>query len=221
MIARASSIVVLALAGVSPASAQFIVNHEPYPFGGPGSDTVVPTSQYPFLWQQSADDFRLSEPATVTHVNWWGFHFENVAPPDETMRIRLYTVRLSDGLPGDLLFEESFANPDRIDTGREIVIGGGPREYRYQAALGAPIDLDPGVEYWIEIVQVGDPNSGFRWELSRAETNGRAYWNNLVPDWTRGTATSDLAFQLVIPEPITASMLLVGLAFASRLRTRR
>ncbi len=214
-----SLIIVLALAGLSPASAQFVVDHRPHPFGGSGSDTAVPQSQLPFTWQESADDFRVTTPATVTHVNWWGFHFENVAPPTETMRVRFFRARASDGLPGDLRYEETFENPERIDTGRTILIGGLPREYRYHVALAKPIELDLGA-YWFEVVQVGDSNSGFRFEFSLGDVNSFAFRNNLFPEWRLTTQIPDLAFQLVIPEPMTASMLLLGLAFAAGLRAR-
>jgi len=211
----------VALASVSPASAQFIVNHEPYPLGGPGADTALPATQLPFAWNQAADNFQVPVEASVTHVNWWGFHFENVAPEFETTRIRLYRERAGDGLPGDILYEEVFENPERIDTGRTIVIGGGPHEYRYHVGLGVPMVLSPGIGYWLEIVQVGDPASGFRWEYSLAGGDGHAYVNNLVPDWQLpATYNGDLAFQLVIPEPVTASMLLLGLVLAAGVRAR-
>jgi len=114
-------VVIIALAGGMPASAQFAVDHQPYTAGGPGSDTEVPVSQLPFTWQLSADDFRASTAASVTHVNWWGFHFENLAPESENMRIRLDAARESDGLPGDTLYEETFVIPERVDTGRTRV----------------------------------------------------------------------------------------------------
>ncbi len=214
------SIALVALAGIKPAGAQFIVDHAPFPYGGPGSDTAVPESQLPWTWQLAADNFRVAGPATVNHVNWWGFHFENVAPPEETMRVRLYGARPSDGLPGEILFEETFENPERIDTGRSILLDGLPHEYRYHVALGTPMVLIPDQDYWFEVTQIGEILSGFRFEYSRVDTDGFAYRNNLLPDWTADSPTSDLAFQLVVPEPITASMLLLGLVFAAGLRAR-
>jgi hypothetical protein len=216
----ALSIVVLALAGIAPASAQFVVDHQPYPYGGPGADTALSSASLPFTWQLVADDFRVFAPGLVKHVNWWGFHKENVAPPNETMRIRLYREPPGDGLPGEILYEETFVNPERIETGRTIAIGGSPREYKYHVELAKPLEFSPGLVYWLEIAQIGDPNSGFRWEFSRADTNGFASKNNLFPDWRRTTLTSDLAFQLIVPEPVTAALLFIGFVFAAGLRAR-
>ncbi len=213
-------VVVFALAGIAPANAQVIVDHAPYPSGGSGSDTALPNSAAPFTWQQSADDFRVSAAAEVTHVNWWGFHIENIAPLAEIMQIRLYAEQAGDGLPGDILYEETFENPERVDTGRRIGIVGRPHEYRYHAKLSVPMELNADVGYWLEIAQLGDGTSGFQWELSRVETNSYAFQNNLFPDWRRTTASSDLAFQLVVPEPLTASLLLLELVFAAGLRAR-
>ncbi len=213
-------VVILAFVGVVPANAQFVVNHEPYPFGGSGSDTALPSIVLPFTWQASADDFALTAAATVTHVNWWGFYIEGTGPLAETFRIRLFSASPGNGLPGEAMFEEVFQNPERVDTGRTIAIGGRPHEYRFHVALGTPANLGPDVAYWLEIAQLGDGTSGFQWELSRVETNSYAFQNNLFPEWRRTTASSDLAFQLVVPEPITASLLLLGLAFAAGLRAR-
>ncbi len=217
---RSIAVILIALAFDSSAIAQYVVDHQPYALGGSGSDTELPSTSLPFTWQGSADDFQISLAATVTHVNWWGFHFENLAPPDETMRIRFYAPDPSNGLPGPVLYEETFINPERIDTGRTIAIVGRPHEYRYHAALAEQIKLDPGIVYWFEVVQVGDSTSGFRFEYSRTDISSFVFRNNLFPDWRYTTATSDLAFQLVVPEPVTASMLLLGIAFAAGLRAR-
>ncbi len=215
-----SLLVIITLAGLSPARAQFVVDHQPYPFGGPGSDTVFPNSQLPFLWGEVADDFAVSSSVVAKQINWWGFHFENVAPANETMRVRIYSERPVDGLPGRIVFEETFENPERIDTGRTINLGGRPIEYLYHANFGIPVTLSPGSANWLAISQIGDSQSGFRWEYSRTDINGFAYINNLVPDWSGDTPTSDLAFQLVVSEPVTASLLLLGLAFAAGRRAR-
>ena len=152
-----------------------VVDHQPYPYGGFGSDTAF---YYPFppfeIWQRVADDILLSEPATIRHITWWGFYGSSLveepepAPETETMRIRFYHARPGDGLPDDdnIAYEVSFLDPSRTATGRLVQVPPGPAEYIYEADLTTPVSLDAGTPYWLEIAQVGDLDSHFRWEFS-------------------------------------------------------
>jgi hypothetical protein len=179
------------------------------------SDFITDTG-LPF-WQLEADNVQLSESAIIRRITWWGFYgldFDKSPdahdPPDrdETMQIRLYSARVGDGLPNsyDILFEQSFLNPTRTATGRTLLLPGIPAEYQFQVDLGSPLNLDSNVLYWLEVAQVGDQSSLFRWERGIGLINGRAFSNPIVPDW-QGT-TGSFAFSLsAIPEPSSLSLL--------------
>lgn len=186
----------------SPALGSILVDHPPHPFGGPDSDTsfyLFPGFMYS---QRLADDFVLSSTEQVVSLNWWGFYEEDNPPMSETMRVRIYGAR-GDGLPDEsgLVAETTVQNPMRAATGRRIQTGILPREYRYEAALSTPASLDANTTYWLEVVQIGDLTTRFRWESSVADLNGHAFVNPGVGDWTLAGNGADLAFQLIVPEP--------------------
>lgn len=195
-----------------------VVDHQPHPTGGPGSDTNFVEVSSPLTWQLSADDFTLTSPATIRHITWWGFYgstFGSSAeqpPATQTMRLRFYDARIQDGLPGTVLFEETFLDPFYAWTGRRVLTGPAPDEYKFEIDLSSPMQLVELTTYWIEIIQIGDPSSLYRWESSRSsEINGFAFQNAATNDWihTQNT-TSDLAFQLsTIPEPSSAALMLL------------
>lgn len=198
----------LSLATRTVCAQDIIVDHPPLNTGGPAADTLFLNDFGQVRYQQLADDFFLKTPASIRRLVWWGFYgtdnTPNPHPPlgDETMRVRFYDARPTDGLPGAILREESFLNPSRVATGRVIGLGDLPAEFRFQADLSIPLELSAGVSFWVEFVQVGDAQSLFRLEASLPQGNGGFAFQNLnVPDWTRSPGP-DLAFQLsTIPEP--------------------
>jgi hypothetical protein len=147
------------------------VDHQPLNSGGPSSDTdFVSMFGEPSYWQLVADDFTLSFSAATRHVVWWGLYGGDFGgsswyPPTvpETMRLRFYSARPSDGLPGDILREENFLNSSRVWTGRYVT---GHPEYRFEADLAEPFSIAAGATYWLDAAQVGVPDSVFRWEYS-------------------------------------------------------
>ena len=206
-----------------------VVDHQPFPTGGPASDTGFRDDFGIQFWQQLADDFVLSQDAVIRHVTWWGFFGSSFTSPAEqppvtqTMRVRFYDARIQDSLPGTVLFEETFVDPSYAWTGRQVLTGAVPNEYKFDVDLTTPFSLTASTPYWLEIVQDGATNSLFRWEFSRsAEVNGHAFVNSASGDWRSSQSlTSDLAFQLsTIPEPGTATLLLLGSSLALR-RTGR
>ena len=208
--------VLVLVAAAAPSRAGIIVDQPPLNTGGLGADTDFINDSGIESWQQVADDILLDAPATVRRVVWWGFYggdfSGNPLPPEgpETMRIRFYDARPGDGLPGDRLFEESFLNPSRMETGR-IVFSNGAPEHIYEVELTTPFDLAAGVPLWLEIVQVGDVDSTFRWEVSPGDETSFAFKNIFLPDWQLAGAVSNAAFQLsTIPEPTTLGMVLFG-----------
>lgn len=211
----------LSLAVCGTASATLIVDHPPLNSGGPAADTEFINSSNDPSWQQLADDFQVTQDAVIRRISWWGFYgsssLEEVEPPPvtETMRARIYGARASDGLPDDanILFEESFLSPSREATGRIVFVGPGPPEFKFEVDLTSPFALEAGTPYWLEIVQVGDINSLFRWEYGPTERTGHAFRHNLIVDWTHTfSADADLAFQLsTIPEPISLLIWAIGI----------
>ncbi|MCC7313900.1 MAG: hypothetical protein IT419_03700 [Planctomycetes bacterium] len=194
-----------------------VVDRQPFPTGGPGSDTSFFDVATPLTSQLSADDFMIDSATTIRHVTWWGFYggtFTNPAeqpPATQTMRIRFYGARALDNLPGSVLFEESVIDPPYAWTGRQILTGATPNEYRFDVNLTIPAQLNSSTLYWLEIVQVGSQQSVYRWEYSVSGRDGFAFQNDATVDWvhTQNTA-ANLAFQLsTIPEPSTAALMLV------------
>lgn len=210
----------LAFTAGAGVEAGIIVDHQPHPYGGPSSDTSFLNVFGQPYWQRLADDFTLSTPQDVTNVNFWGFYEADNPPASETMRIRFYTARQTDGLPGDLLKEESFQSPSREWTGRWIGVGIIPREYFYQITLASPVAFLAGEKYWLEVVQIGDISTKFRWESSVSENDGHAFINPGVIDWrsTLPGGSADLAFQLITPEPTYLTLLALGVFVCARRR---
>ena len=212
----------------SAAGAEIVIDHRPYNLGGPAADTSFIYYSGNELWEQVADDFLLTQSAIIRHVSWWGFYgddFESPAeqpPATQTMRIRLYGARAQDGLPGAVLLEETVVDPSYAWHGRPLLICALPNEYKFDVDLTTPIHLTASTPYWLEIVQLGLPQSLYRWEFSRTgEINGFSYQNAIAGNWAyTQSITSDLAFQLsTIPEPQAA--VLVGVVTLVLVRRRR
>lgn len=196
-----------------------VIDHQPHPFGGLGSDTLFREFPGgPAVWQRVADDIVLDSPALIRRIHFWGFYgstFDSEPEPPpltETMRIRFYDARPSDGLPQNVLFEDSFSDPMRTATGDTIPVGPNAPEYFFEVNLTVPFLLNADTPYWLEIVQIDDVDSHFRWEFSLAEQNGFAFVNSLIDDWRyTQSITSDTAFQLLtIPEPNSVGLIALG-----------
>ncbi len=215
-------LIVSAMASVAfcaSAPADIVVDHQPHPFGGPASDTsFLLFPNFPYS-QRVADDFVLSNSEQLVSLTWWGFYNEDNPPVSETMRVRIYGAR-GDGLPdeGNLVSESMLQNPSRTATGRIIITGHNPHEYRYEAALSTSAILDANTKYWLEVVQIGDLTTMFRWEDSVAELDEHAFKNSQVGDWALTSNGPDLAFQVITPEPYCLGAMLAGIAFLSRNR---
>ena len=206
-------------AGAGRAAADIVVNHPPLNSGGPAADTEFINDSNMQSWQLEADDFQVTQDAVIRRISWWGFYgssfLEEVEPPPatETMRARIYGASASDGLPddGNIVFEESIISPSREPTGRIVFVGPGPPEFKFEVDLATPLAIEADMTYWLEIIQVGDINSLYRWEVSQAEQNGHAFMNSLMEGWRR-SVSGDLAFELsTIPEP--SSLLLIAAGF--------
>jgi len=203
-----------------------VFDQQPDPAGGPLADTLALDEFGYEIWEQVADNVRLSEAATIRRISWYGFYGgdeQSHEPPagDETMRVRFYSSRASDGLPGDILLEETFLNLPRTFTGRVVSVGGLPKEYLFEADLSTSMFLSANTVYWLEVVQVGDVNSHYRWEDGYGLVGRHATINYYPPDWT--SVSGSFAFQLsTVPEPTSIAVLICAAFLArSRLGGRR
>ncbi|MFO0974664.1 MAG: hypothetical protein U1A27_14675 [Phycisphaerae bacterium] len=213
-------VLALLLAGPGPAWGQ-LVNQPPNQSGGPTSDTDFINMFGQQSWQQLAEDFTLSAPADIRKIRWWGFYDQDNPPASEVMRIRFYGARPGDGLPGAVLQETQVANPLRVATGRIVAVGIAPHEYRYEAILPALFSAAAGVPYWIEIVQVGDVNTKFRWEDSSIGNDRWLFLNPTGPDWQVPVTLSDRAYEMfAVPEPGAAALVVSALVLGRRMRKR-
>ena len=213
----------LAAFAVAAAAAQadIIFDQPPSNYYAAPSDTDYDTFTYGRVWERLADNLSLPTGQSTRHITWWGCYGGGghpTAPPvgDEYMRIRIYSPRTSDGLPGDVLYEQTTLNVDRTATGRIVAMPGSPPEYRFDLDLTTPFDAVAGAVYWLEIVQLGDVSSTFQWEDATNNPDELAFANSNFPDWQLNPGGS-LAFQLSdVPEPRT--MVLVGLGFLAAAR---
>ncbi len=208
---RFAKCVLAIIACATPAFAGIIVDQPPSQYAGSASDTAFYNEYGLLRWQQLADDFTLDADASIRQLTWWGFYSgQSLDPPlgDETMRVRFYAERAADGLPGVLLREHTVLNTQRVATGRRVGALGSPFEYRFDLPLSTPFEALGGARYWVEVVQIGIDDSHFRWQYSESTTNGCAFINLNVADWT--PLPPNLAMQFSdVPEP--TSLWLVAL----------
>ena len=171
--------------------------HLPTRYGGLGSDTDFINMYGNPSWQQLADDVMLGTSALISQASFWGFYDQDNPPATEMMRLRFYAPRPADGLPGDVLYEESFVNPTRTATGYRVSTGVGPYEYLYDVSLTTPFTLAANTTYWVEFLQMGDRSTHYRWEdgysLPGDHVAGR---NAAYPNWALSTTRRNTAFQL-------------------------
>ena len=168
-----------------------------------------------------ADRFQVSAAAVLGQLVWYGLYgaqdqgFDPEPPISESFRIRLFSQVNSPipplQLPADVLYETSTDAVFREFNGAFV---NGRREYRYILNLPMSFTIQPGTPYWLEISQIGDVNSFFRWESS---TGGeRAFEFPLGSTWQMATG-GQLAYELRVPEPMTGSFVaVVVLARATR-----
>lgn len=209
-------ILVLTLGWTEVSRAGLVLEQSPVRVGGPAADTLF-VDQFGLTgWQLLADNIRFDTSETIHRIGWWGFYGGSgtpTSPPTgtETMRIRAYAPRSGDMLPDSshVLYEAEFTNHSRTATGEIVLVPGAPREYFYQVDLPNPLQFQANTLYWLEIVQIGDISTAFRWETAGGQQAGHAFVNDHVPDWEFTSAS--FAVQLWnVPEPATQMLLCVA-----------
>ena len=157
----------------------------------------------------------------IRRVNFWGFYSADNPPATETMRIRFYGDNT--GLPDDnnILFEQSFLNPSRTWTGRIVFVGVDPKEYLFQVDLTTAFHLEAGTLYWVEIVQIGDVDTRFRWEFSGPASVGLAAINAGTPVWHESIDAHNALQLSTVPEPSALGLILLALVLVGIRRSRK
>ncbi len=207
-------------------SAEIVFSQSPNQSGGFVSDTDQTFLGYPHFWARQAEDFHFDEPREITQVIFWGFYASAIfGPLDETMRIRFYRARESDGLPdeGAIVHEQTIQNPQREETGDVIHATADFPEYRYTINLTSSVSIEADTMYWFEAIQVGDPDSDFFWESARTTTPQDRFATIYVlqPNWFYQGPRAGLAFQLLTPEPNALWLTAIGFLLFPRRRGRR
>jgi hypothetical protein len=99
-------VVLICLSLIPRVHAGLIVDQQPIIGFGTISDTEYLDQFGVLLWQRAADDISINIDCTIRHITWWGFYGgisgQSIVPPlgDELIRIRIYSARSGDGLPG-------------------------------------------------------------------------------------------------------------------------
>ncbi len=180
---------------------------------GRTSDTLFIDNAGQLNGELVADDFVLSADALVCKVRAYAFFggtgVDDPGPPDqETVRVRI----LSDvgGLPNEpALVEHYLENPLRTWTGQFINISLARKEYLYEIAMPDCFAAQANTKYWLEIAQIDNANSFFRWESANL-AGGFALRFPIDTPWRHSSETAgQLAYELWTPEP--GSGVLVGL----------
>ena len=190
-----------------------ILRHNPLNTGGPASDSdFIDPAGSPNAWQFLADDIFLPTSATVRRIAWWGFYHLDNPPPNEVFQIRFLGADAVTGLPSESTIVQAELHMDvtRAATGRNVATSIEPREFRFQVDLAAPLTLEANTTYWLEIAQIGEPDSHYRWLVATPSGNGYAFRHYILPDWSHTVGLTDLSFELSsIPEPATVGMLAI------------
>ena len=89
--------------------------------------------------------------------------------------------------------------------------------------LSTPLSLAPDAPLWLEITQIGDIDTTFRWEFSTVPSPmGLALINPTTVDWKETAINAHNAFQLsTIPEPNTCVLFLTTALLIGHCRTMK
>jgi len=167
-----------------------------------------------------ADRFQLTQAAQIGQLVWWGVYGPQFGPIQnppfaESFRVRFYDQNgtFPSLPPFDVLYEATLSNSVREETG--VLISSGFPEYRFVVDLSSTFAAPANVPLWIEISQVGDLASTWRWETA---SGGEFATQYPIGDSWNVNGGGQLAYQLRVPEP--GSGVLVGLV-AMVMRWRR
>lgn len=143
------------------------------------------------------------------------------------------------GHPGNILYTTTLQIADInvtlagvIDRTGNTVIGdtGDEAVWRYDADLATVFQQTPGTRYWLSIQAVTENESSIQWgwhgadglvDNNAVQAGPAAAWGTpYVTEWVL-MPDKDMAFELTIPEPMTAGLLGAGFAALILLRKSR
>jgi len=234
-----SSVVLLALAAnVSAGPIQYSQLPELGPLGFDySSDRFLPgTANDESLM---ADDFVCTGADPITDLHWWGSYWQApyVTPsssywPDPT------TTPMPFAHPGNPVYSATVPIADVaispagvIDRTGDLIIGnvGDEAVWRYDVDLAVPFNQTAGTTYWLSIQALTD-HSDVQWGWHSADTltgfnatqGGPAgLWGAPYANPWILMVDKDMAFELTVPEPLTAGLLGAGLAVLLICRRKR
>jgi hypothetical protein len=181
----------------------------------------------------TADNFMLSQNSPLCGVRFFGVYgADRVEPPPyivdppltETMGVRVYSD--AGGLPGSVLWEQTFSDAQRARSGRTVAVSPNRDEFVYTKTFFDCFAAAANTQYWANIYQVGDIGSRWRWEASYSDQSHAQQFPIGAP-WhlTAGVGSYGMAFELhATPEPLAGVLLMIGLGVrrpAVRRRTQR
>ena len=201
-----------------------IYSQNPNRLFGYSADTEFVDDFGQTIGQLVADRFVLSQPRRIGQIRWFGIYGSQFGPiqsppAQEEFRIRFYDQQgtFPPNLPpASVLYETTFSNPLREETG--LLVSGGFPEYRYTVELQTPFDAMGNTLYWLEITQLGIPSSRFRWENS---SGGEYAVQFPVGSAWQTFSASQMAFELRVPEPFTGSLLALAALAGAMSRSNR
>jgi hypothetical protein len=147
--------------------------------------------------QSIAENFALSDMASVGQIIFWTGYFPGDVPIDPDNITVLFHEDAA-GLPGPVISTESNVSYTREQTG---VILFGVHEYLHTLTLGSPVVLPAG-NYWVEIFNdTGFGTDDFFWETGNIDPMhglpGSAWTTTTPGDTWNYDGVNDLSIQLV------------------------
>jgi len=163
-----------------------------------------------------ADDFVLASPEMFNTIRFWGIYGPTDTPP-ATDAFTVIFYGNSGGLPNgaNVLATHVLGNPGRTDTGDDTD-GGGLNIYVYEATF-ADMTLGPG-QFWVSVYNNTTADLDDNWAWARHAFPGNdARSLDQGATWIHEFSDSELAFQLIVPEPATTTLVMVAIAFVAAL----
>jgi len=172
-----------------------------------------------------ADDFICDDPRPVVAVRWWGSYISQFDPrPDQPgfWKPMDISFHLSDGGPHPLSLPVNPYLSLQTVLAQEVWTGhfdaAGEPVYEYNAYLEEPFVQEVGEWYFMDIDDPFDPDWGWH-EAVFQQLDFQAWQSpNHVGPWAHDYEV-DLAFELMVPEPASILVILVG-AIAGLIRRR-
>ena len=175
------------------------------------SDTAPHPQESPPIRQQVSGVFNLASPALVERATWHGFYLNSpTINSSPEFLVRFFTSEST--RPSQYPFYEIRANVSL--TARRAL--NGSETFSLQVVLPEPLLISSGERMWFSVVE-DDPRTvdTFRWfQTSNRFPIGRSSRGVDGEPWVNGLNAENMSFTLegtLIPEPITSSILLLGL----------